>query len=530
MKKSLKLLILMTVLFLIPMFVFQSVCEAARQGNIIRVGIEGEPENLAPSDNICLNASGVTRQIYERLLFADMSMAVHPGLATSWKITPDHNIIFHLRKGVKFHDGNPFNAQAVKFSLERIVKEKLKHMKRIPFFKSVEIIDDHTVKVYVKGSPYVALTGLSIYGYIESPAAVKKYNKRDLPLHPDGGTGPFKFVEWVPHQKIVLEANKDYWGGAPKLDGVVIKPVPESQTRMAMVEAGDLDIAVTPPITEIARLKAHPALQVRATKRGSILFFCFNTAKIPFNDYRVRQAFSYAIDRRGIVKTLVFGVFDVGSTYLTPGLLNVKTYDSYPYDPEKAKRMLAELGWKPGKSGFLEKNGKPFKVGLMTPSGRYPMDMQIAEAIQAQLRNIGIDVNVWTAEAAAFVQAALADFENKAKADHGFFLGYHSVGPEAGIALAANMHSGSMAPRGHNLVMFNSGEFDRLVNAAEKELDESKRIPLLKRAQDILNIEIPLLPIYVPKNMLALRKEVKGVQMPNPYNPFIISHEAYIEK
>ena len=220
----------------------------------------------------------------------------------------------------------------------------------------------------------------------------------------------------------------------------------------------------------------------------------------------------------------------VGSTYLTPGLQNVKTYDSYPYDPEKAKSMLIELGWKPGKDGILEKNGKPFKVGLLTPSGRYPMDLQISEAIQAQLRNIGIDVNVWTAEAAAFVQAALADYENKAKADFGFFLGYHSVGPEAGIGLAANMYSAAMAPRGHNLVMFNNAEFDRLVDSASRELDETKRVQLLQKAQDILDIEIPLLPIYVPKNMLALRKEVKDVQMPNPYDVFIISHKAYIEK
>ena len=115
-------------------------------------------------------------------------MTVHPRLATSWEFTPDQDIIFHLRKGVKFHDGTPFNAAAVKFSLERIVEEKLKHIKRIPFFESAEVIDEHTVKVNVKGSPFVALTGLSIYGYIESPAAVKKYDKKDLPRHPEGGT------------------------------------------------------------------------------------------------------------------------------------------------------------------------------------------------------------------------------------------------------------------------------------------------------------------------------------------------------
>jgi peptide/nickel transport system substrate-binding protein len=206
---------------------------------------------------------------------------------------------------------------------------------------------------------------------------------KNIGLHPSG-TGPFKFVEWVPDQRIVLEANRDYWGGEPKISQVIYKPVPDTQTRLAMIEAKDIDVAEDPPFTEVKRIKSNPELKVVERQSATMLFLIFNAVKPPFDDKRVRQAISYSIDRKNTIYKLLFGLVPVAETYAGPNVKHVFKYNIYPYDPEKAKSILASLGWKLGKSGFLEKDGEVFKTAIVTPSGRYPGDL--SEAFQAQLK------------------------------------------------------------------------------------------------------------------------------------------------
>jgi peptide/nickel transport system substrate-binding protein len=207
----------------------------------------------------------------------------------------------------------------------------------------------------------------------------------------------------------------------------------------------------------------------------------------------------------------------------------VKTSDAYPYNPEKAKSMLAELGWKPGPGGILEKDGKPFKTVFVTPSGRYLMDVQITEGIQAQLKKIGVETSVSIVEGATFMQWQMTDYEGKSKADTGLWLITLTTGPEAGMSMGNNVYSGSMPPRGSNYFMWKNEEFDQVLVAAGKEFDAAKRGQLLQKAQDILAEEVPILPIYVCRNILALRKGVNGVEFRNPFDFYRVSEKAYIE-
>jgi ABC-type transport system substrate-binding protein len=524
---------LLVIVLTVTFFSFANImCNAvAEPRGSITIGLMGEIENLDPNNVLDRSAHRVIHQIFEPLITADNSMNYQPNLATSWNISRDGKAItFNIRKGVKFHDGTPLDSRAVKMTFDRIESQKLRRTWKLysSFMESVETIDQYTVRINLKGSPTTALAVISTLGYIESPTAVEKYGK-DYGSHPSG-TGLFKFVEWVPDQRIVLEANKEYWGGEPNIAQVVFKPVPDPQTRLAMIEAGDLDVAEQIPTAEIKRLKTHPQLKIEDFPSGTMFFVIFNTVKEPFNDKRVRQAISYGIDCKGIVNALLFGQVRLAETYAAPNIKHIVKYDIYPYNPEKSKSILESLGWKPGKSGFLEKDGKIFRTAIVTPSGRYPMDRQIAESIQGQLKKIGIDVNVIIVEASAFLKSLTLDAQAKKNAEFGMVILTRPMGPDLDTALTQHFHSSSFSPKATNYSIFVNKELDQILEEGGKTIDENRREALYKKAQDILNEEVPWLPIYSMINFLTCRKGVKGVGYQNPFSFIYVSKEAQLEQ
>jgi ABC-type transport system substrate-binding protein len=514
-----------------PIFLTKIICKAgAEPKGTIKIGLLGEIDPLNPNDTVNRATHRPVQQIFETLINMDYSNNFYPSLATSWENTPDGKaIIFNLRKGVKFHDGSLFNAGAVKISFDRMEKDKLKRLTLFgPILKSVEVINDYTVKLNLKGLPSTALTVLSIWGFIESPAALERYGK-DIGHHPIG-TGLFKFVEWVPDQRIVLEANRDYWGGEPKISQVIFKPVPDTHTRLAMIEAKDLDVVEDPPFTEIKRLKSNPELKVVERPSPTMFFLVFNTVKPPFDDKRIRQAISYSIDRKNTVNKLMFGLVPLAETYAGPNVKHVFKYNIYPYDPEKTKSILASLGWKLGKSGFLEKDGEVFKTAIVTPSGRYPGDRQIAEAIQAQLKKLGIDAKIILLEATAFIKTITSNRQAKQTAEYGMLILSRPMGPDPDSAFTQHFHSKSITPNGQNFSIFMNNELDSLLEEGATVVDETKRSAVYKKAQDILNEEVPWLPIYSFVDFAVFRKGVQGVGYINPFSYLVVSKDAQVER
>jgi ABC-type transport system substrate-binding protein len=220
----------------------------------------------------------------------------------------------------------------------------------------------------------------------------------------------------------------------------------------------------------------------------------------------------------------------VVETFAAPNVKHVFKYDIYPYNVEKAKSILASLGWKLGKSGFLEKDGEVFKTAIVTPSGRYPGDRQIAEAIQAQIKKIGIDAKITVLEAAAFIKTVNSGREAKQNAEYGMIILIRPMGPDPDSAFTQHFHSKSIPPHGSNSSIFMNSELDSLLEEGAKMVDEAKRSAIYKKAQDIMNDQVPWLPIYNLVDFALMRKGVQGVGYINPFSPLLVSKDAQMER
>ncbi|MFZ2071731.1 MAG: ABC transporter substrate-binding protein, partial [Halobacteriota archaeon] len=338
------------------------------------------------------------RPIYETLVMEDVNLKIQPLLAESWEVSEDGKVwTFHLRKGIKFHDDTPFDASTVKFSFE-YKPEAWRAL--YAMLKSIDTPDEYTVK-FVLNEPYAPLLRDVSSAPIMSPTAVDKSGEFKSPV----GTGPFKLAEWVKGQRLVLVRNENYWQGTPKLEKVVFKIIPDASARAMALETGEIDLtghmagggALYP--WEIPRLREEPELKiVEGYTQPCVTWIQFNTEKEPFSDLKVRKAVCYALDTQKLVTSvmgetaapLLKGPLSMPST---EDLLN-QNLTWYPYNPEKAKELLAEVGWKDtDRDGIREKNGKELKVTFVL-SAFSPEVPKIAEIVQTQLKEIGMDVEL----------------------------------------------------------------------------------------------------------------------------------------
>lgn len=295
----------------------------------------------------------VMNNIYDNLVrYKPGSTDVEPALAESWKVSEDGKVwTFYLRKNVKFHDGTPFNAEAVKFNIERQLPPKAtKDMAYADFtygmIEKVEVVDDYTVKITLKYpyAPFLANLAMGLSAPMISPTAAKKYgeNYSQNPV----GTGPFMFVKWDKEQQIVLKANKSYWGGAPKVDRVIFKVVKENAVRANELLAGSVDMIDGVDPNDVPRLQKDSNVTILTAPGMNINYLGLRTDKKPFDDPRIRQAISMAINREAIVKSLYQDKAILANGPLPPNLFGyVKDLKPYPYDPEKAKALLKEAGY-----------------------------------------------------------------------------------------------------------------------------------------------------------------------------------------
>ncbi len=290
---SLTLFILIPLLFSIP-----TVSHSQVAGGTVTYAAGADPDSLDPANAESNPSEAVNRMMYENIVRFDEKLKIVPGLATRWEQAKDGlSWTFFLRKGVKFHDGTPFNAEAVKVFFERMIGPEKPSRAGLftPFVNSVDIVDEYTAKVNLKTPFAFFLNNLahSASGVI-SPAALKTYGK-DISRR-TVGTGPFKFVEWVHGDHLTMVRNDDYWGGKPHLDQIIVKTVKEDSARVMMLQSGDAQLIVRIPSEDIPRLEKDPNIKLDSTETLRVLFLGINCYKKPFNDVRVRQAIAYAID------------------------------------------------------------------------------------------------------------------------------------------------------------------------------------------------------------------------------------------
>jgi peptide/nickel transport system substrate-binding protein len=426
--------------------------------------------------------------IGDALLGQDGSGKIGPRLATSWKLIDDRTWEFKLRPGVKFHNGEPFTSQSVKFTYERVIdpKNKFSRAVRLSLVTGVETPDELTVRV--KTSAPFPLLPFGVSQIPIQPAAyftqVGEAAYEAKPI----GTGPFKLVEWTPNQRIVYEANKEYWGDKAFIDKLIFKYIPDASTRLAALQAGEVDIMNQVPI-DVATTLDTATTKLASVNVAAGLTFTFNLLEEgPLRDLRVRQAIDMAIDRETLFKSLYKGygavldgqITTAGSVGYNPALKRTN------YDPEGAKRLLAAAGFATGLS-----------FELNAPVNKYAADRDITLAVAAQLKAVGIQANPNVMEYATF--SGLASTK-KLKGMH--LIGWYNLG-DAESAMTQFL---STSPYGY----WSFPEFDSTLTKARSELDAPKREELLRQSAVILQRELPGAMMLQFPSLYGVNKRVKG--------------------
>src|SRR3990170_1118003 len=340
---------------------------AQPQGEL-RVAIPWTPENLDPTMNLSSIRAMVGVSMFDSLVGRDADNRIVPQLAESWKLLDDLTWQFKLRKGVAFHNGEPFNAAAVRFTIERVLDPNQKSPNRanIAEITKVEVLDDSTVNLITK-QPYAVLLNRLLDFPILPPRYTAEKGNAAVALRPVG-TGPFRFVELVKDDRLVVEAFDRHWRGSPKIRRIVFKPIPEPFTRAAALRNNEVDLVTTLPPNLARELAPVAGIRVHSVPSTWIIYLGLNAFKKPLSDVRVRQALNYATDVNAIIKNVLDGNGRRLEGPFTPQMFGYDaTVKGYAHDPARAKRLLAEAGYPDG-----------VEVTLEAPAGRYQGDKEIA--------------------------------------------------------------------------------------------------------------------------------------------------------
>lgn len=437
------------------------------------------------------------KNMYNNLVKFNSDMELGPDLAESWDVSEDNlTWTFKLRQGVKFHDGTPFNGEAVKISFERVLNPDNGSPRRsvLEVIDKVEVVDENTVNITTKTPCGSLLQQLAHpVGAIISPAALETYGDQ-FSSHPVG-TGPFKFVEWKIGEELVLDCNKKYFDGAPQVAKVYFRVVPEDSTRSLLLESGSADIALRLPVTEIDRLEGNADISNSESDTVMTMYMALNNNKGFLKDVKVRQAMNYAVDKSVIVNDILGGLATVADAPISPYTWGYASIGDYPYDLEKAKQLLSEAGYANG-----------LDLELWTPTGRYLMDTQVAENLQAQWAKAGINVKIKQWE----FQALMSEVK-KGEFDM-VLLGWSPSTGDADQGLYPVFHS-SQWPPASNRAHYSNAVVDKLLEDAKVEVDSDKRAQLYKQAQQTIMDEAAWTFLYYPKQALAFRSNISGVQI-----------------
>lgn len=436
---------------------------------------------LDPHNTTDTESDQVTMMIYEPLVAFDDAMRIVPRLAERWNVEPDGvTWTFHLRPGVTFHDGAPLDAEAVRLNFTRVLDPVANH-KRLSLFSMidrVEVVDPLTVRIITK-YPFGAFepTMAHVSSAIVSPVVARaKGAAFGSGADAVSGTGPYRVASWKKDQEIVLERFDGYWGAKGLTRQIVYRPIPEAAARVLALESGDVDVISRIPATDIPRLEAHPQITVQKLPGVGAQQFRFNVSKKPFTDPRVRQAISYAIDRQAIVTNLVASFARPSTSALTSIMRGYTNLGEIPYDPDRARQLLREAGYPNG-----------FATTIAT-TPRYPMGVELAEAVASDLKKVGIRAAIEVYDWATMVQfwAGLPPEKNPQQI---FIMGAGASTADADWGLRPIFQTARTNE--NNYGYYSNAEFDRVIEAAMRETDAARRQALYTRAQQIVYLEDP---------------------------------------
>ncbi len=482
----------------------------------LKVGLASEPSSIDPHYHNLTPNSALAREIFDRLIMPDDKQVLKPGLAVSWKAVDDLTWEFKLRDGVKWHDGSPFTADDVVFTFERApdVPNSPSSFGTYLKGKSIEKVDDLTVRIKTE-KPYPLMPNdMSTFSIVSKKhgegAGTEDYNSGKAAV----GTGAYKFVEWVPGDRIVLERNDDFWGDKPEWEKVTIKPIKSGPARLAALLAGDVDFIEGVPTTDIERLRDNKDITLSQGISNRVIYLHLDhfrddspfvkakdggAIKNPLRDARVRKAISKAINRDAIVERVMEGVAVKAGQLLPEGFFGVsEKLQPVDYDPEGAKKLLAEAGV-----------GDGFQLTIHGPNDRYINDAKIAEAVAQMLTRVGIKTAVETMPKSVYFKRASRGADGLPEFSF-VLVGWGAGTGEASSPLKSLLHTYDKE-RGFgasNRGRYSNPEVDTLVEEALATIDDGKRAALLARATEVAIEDGGIIPLHYQVNTWAGRKGI----------------------
>ncbi len=471
----------------------------------IRIGMESSPTTFDPGLSTDLYSHQVYSQVLEGLLVLDPQGVPQPALAESWTTSADgRTLTFKLKRGVRFHDGTELTADDVKFTIDRILDAATRSPQRgaLSQISSVEVVDRHTVRITTQAAFVPILTNLSTSAYILPRAAHTRLG-REFGRRPVG-TGPFKFVEWVADDRIVMEANPDYHGGRPTLDRLHFRFIPEASVRLAELESGGLDLIAGVPAHDLRRLRVSLLVDLHEIVGTNYRLYALNTSVKPYDDVRVRQAIAHAVDKQKIIDVVWpgRGVMAEGPLPPTSWAFDER-FKGLGFNLTRAKQLMAEAGHAGG-----------FDMNLLisdTEENRREVVLMID-----MLKQININVKVISVDFPTLLDRLL-------KANYDVLRVGWTTNPEPDSLLYSPFHTSAIG--GFNFTKFRNARVDELLDRGRTIMNRNDRIRTYREAQRIIVQEAPMVFIFHEKRTYAARKAVSGF-MPH-VSGWIVLKTAY---
>jgi peptide/nickel transport system substrate-binding protein len=473
----------------------------------LRIGSFAEPSSVDPQYHNLGPNNAMARHFFDRLMHTDKTQRLQPGLATSWKPINDTTWEIKLRRGVKFHDGSPFTADDFIFTVERapnVPNSPSSFAIYTKQIKKLEKINDFTIHIKTAGPYPLMPNDLSQLHVMSRKASAGKSTEQLNAGNGLAGTGPYKYVEWVRGDRLVMARNEGYWGEKPKWKKVTFKPLTNGSARVAALLAGDVDMIDVVPTSDIERLKKNPKLSLSQGVSNRVIYLHLDhdrevsphakgsDGKNPLRHHRVRQAISKAINRPAIVSKVMEGVAIPAGQLLPEGFFAVHPgLKPEKYDPEGAKRLLKEAGY-----------GKGVSMTIHGPNNRYINDAKIAQAVAQMLTRVGIKMQVDTMPRNVY-------FSRATKREFSFILvgwGSGTGEPSSPLRSLLATYDKSKGWGTSNRGRYSNKKLDRLLAQALRTVDDGQRSKLLQQATEIAMKDYGIIPLHYQVNTWGTKK------------------------
>lgn len=488
----------------------------SKYGGILRYGVVALT-NLDVASVNQYSVNEICQQFYETLVDRDESGKVAPLLLKSWDILNDGlTHIWHLQKGVTFHNGNPFNAEVVKWNIMRKINEKGPMWSSIPWADDpIKVIDDLTLEVTLSRA----------YAGIYNTLTIKTFSMYDPvwveEVGPDAiktqinGTGPFMMEDYSVNEYLKLKKNPNYWqDGLPYLDAIEFIAISDNTTRVLMIESGELDMVSTISTMDVARLQDNSDLKVLSDSSSRVYYMALDNLDPPLDDVNVRRAINYAVNKKGMVGPIFNNMVSLmRSNLLTKAVQGFHGSEPYYFNPGKAKELLASSGWKDTNGdGYVDKNGKNMDLKMVNREGYIQGDTELPELVQGMLKEVGIKVTIETVDGATLLTNMNQERAKVPQYDMIYF-SWATFAGNADYTLKCGYTTTAYPPKYWNYAWYSNSEVDRLIEEGDTATDLNEQNAKFARAQEITWDEACNLFLFEALASSVMSKKVQGIYL-----------------